>query len=145
MTANGHRWFALATGALAVSPFKHTSVTLSVIALPFAWRGALAPDRIELLGGVQWIKHRTLTHWLAGWLAVTLLMAWGATKQPVGIPVLGYCAGALSHALADLPNPAGVPVFHPTRKVSLRWWHSGQHEFALIAVMAVAALFAWSL
>ena len=143
MTAAGHRWFAMATAALAVAPFRKAHLVLSGIAVLCAWSGALAPDRLEVIGGTHWIAHRTLTHWLAGWIFIIGALAMASHRDALLLPALGYAAGALSHALADLPNPAGVPVLHPTRKVSLRWWHSGQFEFEMIAGMAALASLAW--
>ena len=143
MTAAGHRWFAIATAGLVVSPFRKTHLVLSGIAVLLAWPGALAPDRLEVIGGVHWIAHRTLTHWLMGWVLAVGFLFLATRRDALMLPALGYCAGAFSHALADIPNPAGVPVLHPLRKVSLRLWHSGQFEFEMIAVMAMVATLAW--
>ena len=58
--------------------------------------------------------------------------------------VIGYAAGGLTHLLFDLPNPMGVPIFTPVHRLSLRWWHSGDHDAALsLACALIAAGLVW--
>lgn len=119
-----------------------------------AFFGATAPDWMEVavwfLGKrASVIEHRTYTHWLPAWLAL-LVASWAAYStgviQPGYVPLagFGFAIGGLTHLICDIPNPTGIPVFHPTRRVSLNLWRSGRMDWvmapALTGVMVWASI-----
>lgn len=152
MTKNGHYVTGLVTGAVCVGAICRYGdpgwpwVTGAALG---GWIGGAAPDRLEWIPGCssRWITHRTLTHWLLLWLVgfgffyrvlfqgpVMLVPAWQAPFW------FGFFSGGLTHLLFDWPNPAGVPVWWPTRRHSLKLWKSGSLEWLLVPAWVVAAI-----
>jgi hypothetical protein len=115
--------------------------------------GARAPDYLEFQksGGGTLIPHRTITHYAPLW-AVTLLYALGGLGigPMTGIDILpnvviseilcGFAIGGISHLLTDLPNPMGIPLWHPRKRWSLNWWRSGEREWLvhIVGIVSVA-------
>lgn len=110
---------------------------------------AMLPDSLEyVFRNVRWVKHRTLTHWLGGWLA--LLVGWLWFCEVNGIVgfveswVAGLLVGACVHLICDMTTPMGVPLFLPLSKgrVSFGLVRTGFSE--LIAVLfSVVASYLW--
>ncbi len=148
MTRTGHHLTGLGCGVIFAAGFHHVWPNSPWwLAVPAAWFGGVAPDRLEYIGRARWVKHRTLTHWGLLWVG----MAAGAGMMAVRadfpswlvITLAGFAVGGLSHLLGDWPNPMGVPWFLPTRRHSLNWWQSGQHEIEIVAVVAGLAWLSW--
>lgn len=90
--------------------------------------GSIAPDWMEMptfslskRSFKRIIPHRTLTHWVLGWVG---LVYYGYTgfEESVGfwsngdssyLLILAFSLGALLHTLQDLMTPHGVPIFIP--------------------------------
>lgn len=109
--------------------------------------GTTAPDWLE----VSWwnflgnrkslIMHRTLTHWWILWV-VLFMLALFIKDTLEGMFTIGFCIGALTHLLFDLPNPHGIPMFMPYGKtISLNLWKSGKFEVILIPAWAILGFF----
>lgn len=133
MRGPGHHLTGLAAGAL-ITPTVGPEALAMVGA---AWVGGTAPDWMELrIFGRRLIPHRRITHWLGGWLALAIFMLHAGISNPIA---LGFVAGALTHCLVDLPNPTGVPLFHPWERTSLNWWRSGNYDLLISALFFFAA------
>lgn len=125
---------ALATSAFQPDYFSMALVSAGAIA------GASAPDWLEISRGeykggrwhrVSVIPHRTITHWVPLWVIGLFLAVF--SRNPL---LLGFMLSGLAHLLTDFPNPMGVPVVHPWKRVSLRWWRSGEND-GLLGVAAI--------
>lgn len=140
MTGHGHHWVGILVGA-GVLPWvsEHASPLLVLLA---AWIGGTAPDWLEIpLAGTRLIPHRRVTHWALAWALGTLIcLPYQAGPSVIPGIALGFCFGGLSHVIVDLPNPMGIPLFHPWRRSSLRWWKSGQNEFWIISAFLAAGV-----
>jgi len=125
---------------------NHLGIPLSVaaFAVPAGWYGGVFPDAIEKIGKLYWIEHRTVTHWIPLWLVALFLVAqvewaslpYGEYSQMIAY---GFVAGAMTHLLFDLPNPTGIPLLTPWRRVSLNLWKSGRMDILLTAVWGYLA------
>ncbi|WP_425953155.1 metal-dependent hydrolase [Ralstonia pseudosolanacearum] len=90
--------------------------------------GTSAPDWLEISGWTWWgtrlslIPHRTVTHWMLGWVLLTAWVAIQAyTIGSLGWCVaFGFCLSALSHVVMDYWTPMSVPVFHPYKRARRR-------------------------
>ncbi|OCX68474.1 hypothetical protein A6M27_17080 [Acidithiobacillus thiooxidans] len=137
MTKTGHQLTGLGAALAAVGLIGglYPGQNLIMIAL-LAFFGSSAPDWLEIPQGWQGrkrlsvIPHRTWTHWWPVWLGSTLfgLGILTATPHPF---VLAFTLGAWLHLLMDIPNPMGLPLWHPERRVSLRLWKSSEHVMPL--------------
>lgn len=88
------------------------AATTAVIApqlVPLAALGATAPDWLEwLLAGLgRPVKHRTSTHWVAGWLV--LLVGALAVWDVGGGWLAAFAWGGVTHVFADSLTVSGVP------------------------------------
>ena len=105
--------------------------------------GSKAPDWMEInIGKKRLITHRTITHWLPLWmLALCLSFVYidliNARAAGLGELLVGFSIGGLLHLLLDIPNPMGIPVLTPTKRLSLNLWKSGRNEFFIHSVLAV--------
>lgn len=140
-TGTAHQITGTATGVLAAASGFHAGVSPYVCALIVAGAAvaAKAPDYLE--GGM--IRHRTVTHWWVWW---ALLIVLGLHAFSHGAPLIGgflggFGIGGLTHLLFDLPNPAGIPLLTPYRRVSLKWWRSGRHEWLIVPAWLGATLY----
>lgn len=136
MTGNGHRLTGIGAAGLAAffAPyFGHNPLIACALAIP----GATAPDWLEIPigkggGHTRLIKHRTITHVVLFWLVA---LGISASNQTLWANALfGFCFGGLMHLLVDIPNPMGVPLWHPYRRYSLKLWRSGQREMLIILI-----------
>lgn len=69
-----------------------------------------------LLMGLSGIRHRTYTHSI--WFLLLCWAIWFAVSKTYPIPytlMLAGTAGFLSHLIADMTTPEGVPLFYPVR------------------------------
>lgn len=83
------------------------------VMVPVAVAGATAPDWLEWippLFGRRAPKHRTVTHYVAYWVAGLALGLWVWDWHHV---IAAFAAGGLSHVMADSLTAQGVP---------LGWW-----------------------
>ncbi len=131
MTLDGHlktglamtlAWTATAT---SIYPGLDNSI-IHLVAIAI-FLGNIAPDFIEF----KVIPHRTYTHfpWLYIALAVvgysgsheigTLYLQAGFLEASVGLAMIGFAMGSLSHLLCDWPYYGGIPLFKPRKKVKL--------------------------
>ncbi|ABO59627.1 membrane-bound metal-dependent hydrolase (plasmid) [Burkholderia vietnamiensis G4] len=85
--------------------------------------GSSAPDTLEIKSWIwgkriSLIPHRTITHWLLGWICVCLWVAVRAVE--VGTfgwcVAFGFCLSGLCHVIMDATTPMGVPMLHPYRR-----------------------------
>ena len=148
MTRTGHHLTGLAAGVFVAGLLDRLWPGMSWwAAIPAAWFGGVAPDRLEYLSHWRWIKHRTLTHWGVFWLALAGWSVWrlhhAAPPGWLDAGLLGFSAGGLSHLLTDWPNPMGVPWLIPNRRHSLNWWTSGRHETEIVAGATGLAWLGW--
>ena len=150
MTGNGHQLFggyaAIAAYPLAVT-YGLTGYLLAIGIL----LGAKAPDYLEcrFRSGRRIIPHRTVTHYVPLWVVLLAFSLGGTglgpaqgvfTLGPVPSEILaGYAIGGLVHLLLDIPNPMGIPILLPHKRISLNLWRSGQAEW-LLHLAAVPAL-----
>lgn len=142
MKARAHHLTGLAAG-IAAYTFTAGTMDGALLAVPAGWVGGTLPDRLEHIGRLRLLGHRTWTHWVAPWLALlvyalTLAPAWAAAM------LTGLAAGGLAHWLGDLPNPRGVPLFTPFHRVSLNAWPSGAHDRLLSVLALLAAGLLWA-
>ena len=109
----------------------------SYLAGAAALSGANAPDWLEIASRNKEgerrsvIPHRTITHWLPLWI---LGLWWGTANagDTVGSFVIGFTIGGLMHLAMDWPNPLGITVWVPWKRVSGHLWRSGQREILLV-------------
>ena len=140
MTKTGHKWTGLGTGigVAGLSPdFELVGVVLAIIG---GVSGGTAPDWLEisswrrsypntLLGWLSLeftdtrtslIPHRRITHWVLAWAVLMSVSVFLIENSLLQAYLIGFSAGGLTHLLVDVPNPMGVPVWHPWRRTSLR-------------------------
>ena len=127
-------------GALAV-PFDPMAVPAAVL-------GSTAPDWLEwvLAALGHKVKHRTVTHYVSGWVLLALFGAfvWDFWHHTI----LWFAVGGLSHVLADAFTIQGVPLGPwSDRRIHLlggRIKSGSGAEFVIVAlVIAVSALATW--
>ena len=93
------------------------SVTGNLIPALSAMAGSIMPDVLEL-GGL--IQHRTITHCIWVWLAISTFL-WvclggtGFSSIPLYV-TLFFVAGGLLHVVEDSLSYGGVPIFGPYGK-----------------------------
>lgn len=132
MTGRGHYLTGIGAGLIAAALcLQGVPGAAFALALP----GATAPDWLELpyAQGKRLIVHRTITHWLPLWL-IALAWAWFHRDTWAGSMTMGFVVGGLMHLLMDWPNPKGIPVLTPWRRISLKLWKSGQNEGLLVGI-----------
>ncbi len=137
MTKTGHQMTGVGAALAAVGLIgsAYPGQNLFLIAV-LAFFGSSAPDWLEIPQGWQGrkrlsvIPHRTWTHWWPVWTGATLfgLGVFTAVPHPF---VLAFTLGVWLHLLMDIPNPMGLPLWSPWRRVSLHWWKSSEHVAAL--------------
>lgn len=146
MTEDGHRLTGIGAALLGAA-LAHAAGGYAVPAILLALPGATAPDWLEwprrTAGGSRTsvIPHRTLTHWVPLWL-IAAGFGWAMAENPVASGLLGFAVGGLTHLAVDLPNPMGIPLWTPWRRVSLRLWVSGSHEIEQVLASWVIGFFA---
>lgn len=157
MTGNGHK----ITGVIAATITTPMALDLGLTGWlmgVFTILGSTAPDYLEIRkpSGGTMIRHRTITHWLPLWV---LLFAYGcvsigAINSPIPIPlpntlfaeaIVGFAIGGLLHLLFDIPNPMGIPILTPYRRVSLNLWRSGKAEWLIFLMMGGLSAFYWDI
>lgn len=156
MLGAGHHWTGALMGVAVCGLAARFGGHLPGYALPAVflagWYGGVAPDRLEFRRGRNTlIPHRTITHLMLFWgltcafVGASLIggAAWVRDYPAVSWILLGFLMGGLTHILVDWPNPLGVPLWHPGRRHSLRWWRSGQYEVTIILVFVLMAWAAW--
>jgi hypothetical protein len=131
MTLDGHlktglamslAWTATANG---IYPGIESSM-IHLVAI-FIFLGNIAPDFIEF----KVIPHRTYTHFFWFYLILatvgyigthelgTLNMQAGFLEVSVGLAMIGFSMGSISHILCDWPYYGGIPLLNPKKKVKL--------------------------
>lgn len=118
--------------------------------------GSTAPDWLEIVkkNGGRVIKHRTITHWVLLWFLFFSVCYFQLTNNFLinNLPYdnvtklgfsfgLGFSIGGLLHLLYDLPNPMGIPLITPYRRISLNLWKSGKNEFFIITITLIFSLY----
>lgn len=53
--------------------------------------------------------------------------------------LLGFALSGLGHLVLDSPNPMGIPLLLPHKRISLNLWRSGEMEW-LIHLASLAAI-----
>ncbi|MFV9473171.1 metal-dependent hydrolase [Advenella sp. RU8] len=154
MTGKGHRLTGLGAAfiAAAIAKTAGLDVLLQTASALFAAVSTSLPDWIEIpyyrkgarKGSL--IKHRTYTHWPWFWVG---LIYWAfSIKGFEGATMIGAATGALTHILADAPNPMGIPWIHPRQRISFGkkgWWRSGRYETVLVSLFTVFGVSIWTL
>lgn len=143
MTKTGHLLTGIG-GAFFAFSIATAIGGYGAVASAFVFTGVTAPDWLEIRllttddgNRVSIIPHRRITHWLLGWIVLVGLSLY-ALPSFEGSCALGFSIGGLLHTLTDLPNPMGVPVLHPWRRSSLRWWSSGKREWIIVTAITLA-------
>jgi len=144
MTGNNHRFFAAgicASLGLLIEPLVGfmPAAMLVIASIP----GATAPDWLEIrIGNRTLIPHRTITHLLLAWLAMIAVSVPLIITNPLpGALLMGFAIGGFSHWIGDAGTPMGVPIWHPSHRVTFNWWKTGSSEvFPVLAVWLVVAL-----
>lgn len=133
MTKTGHQLTGVGAGLAAIGWIGWAFPGSNLLWLAvLAFFGSSAPDWLELPLGWQGrqrlsvIPHRTWTHWWPVWGLVTCYGAGLFTSHPCP-SILAFVTGGWLHLILDLPNPMGLPLWTPWRRVSLRWWTSSEH------------------
>lgn len=153
MTGKGHRLTGVGAGLFAAA-FVHVlgyDYTAEILAALAAASSTTLPDWAEITRykkGVRagtFIPHRTITHWPVLWLGLMYAAFHYLDPYPAAI-VLGICVGALAHIVADAPNPMGVPILWPHKRVSFfgGLWRSGEFEKSMTFVFTVVGLGFWA-
>lgn len=149
MTGKGH----LATGFIAGTAFIYTGpdiLELGIFTIATAI-GSRLPDKMENFMGFRILTHRGISHWAMAWLILAAAAFVDFYQLQLAPPLLslaiaGVSFGSLVHLMGDLPNPMGVPLIHPTKRISLNWWKSGEMEGLIIAAFVGGHLaIGWSL
>ena len=131
MTLDGHLKtglaMTLAWTATATSIYPELDNSIIHLVAIAIFLGNIAPDFIEF----KVIPHRTYTHfaWFYIILAAvgysgtheigTLYLQPGFLEASVGLAMIGFAMGSLSHILCDWPYYGGIPLFKPRKKVKL--------------------------
>jgi membrane-bound metal-dependent hydrolase YbcI (DUF457 family) len=153
MTGHGHRITGCILATITAPMALDMGMTGYLMAI-FTIIGASAPDFLEIraANGNTVIKHRTITHYVPLWIA---LLAYGCLPfipltPPLPTPnaivseiIIGFSLGGLLHLLWDLPNPMGIPVFTPYRRLSLNLWRSGKAEWLIFILMGGMSVWYW--
>lgn len=147
MTRDGHRVTGVAIGLVAASlMFKeHQNLIYSIVCFFIGVIGGSAPDWLEVYwwhNGIRrsLIKHRTITHWLPLWVIFTIYCWMNIKQHELCIAGFGFGMGGLMHLAMDIPNPMGVPIIHPWKRFSFKWWKSGENEVILALVTNAIAV-----
>lgn len=137
MTKTGHQLTGLgaALASIGVLGVLFPGINLLILGI-CAFFGSTSPDWLEIPLGWQGrkrlsvIAHRTWTHWWPIWIGLSLFGSGllGNTPYPY---LLAFCLGAWTHLLMDIPNPMGIPLWSPWKRVSLKLWKSTEHVSAL--------------
>jgi len=100
---------------------------IAAVLLLGARLGCMAPDWLEVPRRVgearlSLIPHRTVTHWVPGWMLLVVAgLAISATSAFwTGLAMVAFAAGALSHVLLDAFTPVGVPWLSPFTPLPLK-------------------------
>lgn len=152
MTGKGHRLTGLGTGFFAAA-LVHTlgfNYTAEIVAGITAALSTTVPDWTEIptyKRGIRTgtvIPHRTITHWPPLWLGL-IYIAFNYLEPLPAATLIGVCVGALSHILADAPNPLGIPWILPNKRISILGglWRSGEFEKAMVVVFTIAGAITW--
>jgi inner membrane protein len=155
MTGKGH----LATGiAFSFSTFLFTKDLGAIgwISAIFCIIGVNSPDYLEIQHKYgTLIPHRTITHWIPIWLCLFFYSIFCIDPNYFSFlndfnlyklgnleasALLGFSIGGLLHLLFDLPNPMGVPLLLPWKRVSLNLWLSGKFEKLITAFVALITI-----
>jgi len=131
MTLDGHLKtglaMALAWTATANSIYPGIESSMIHMVAIFIFLGNIAPDFIEF----KIIPHRTYTHFFWFYLILaavgysgthemgTLNMQDGFLETSVGLAMIGFSMGSISHILCDWPYYGGIPLITPRKKVKL--------------------------
>lgn len=131
MTLDGHLKtglaMALAWTATANSIYPGIEISLIHLVAIFIFLGNIAPDFIEF----KVIPHRTYTHFV--WFYIILAAVGyvgthemgaldiqaGFLEPSVGLAMIGFAMGSISHILCDWPYYGGIPLLNPKKKVKL--------------------------
>ena len=149
MTRSGHRATAYGAAAIAYALAHHlgqgavTAILAALLAIP----GATAPDWLEIPwfgieGRRSLIPHRTLTHWIVPWC---LALTWAlTTSEPTRASTvfMGFVVGGLTHLVMDVPNPTGIPILLPWRRMSLNLWTGDEMVLPMVLLSWAAGVFA---
>lgn len=147
MTGKGHKIVGVSL-ALSVSPLILT--VFEPLALSFyvaaAFLGATAPDWLEIrVGGSTLIPHRTITHITLVWailLAFSLLvLSFSLFDTVLSLVVSGFALGGLSHCIADMGTPMGVPLMNPNKRFSFKLYTDKTEVFPITLVCGLSAIF----
>lgn len=148
----GHHITGAVTGfATGLHLYSQNDAGVAVLGISFlgGWYGGVFPDNVERIGGVYWIKHRTVTHWVPLWIAGLMWLLTTGSPLPYAFGaeiyagLLAFVLGGLTHLLFDWPNPTGIPFIHPWRRHSLNWWRSGEADLLCVLLWA-GALFGYA-
>ena len=89
------------------------------------------------------IKHRGLTHSIVGVILIILLAHQIHTSGWIGQAILwGVVIGYISHLIADMMNPQGIPLFFPNQNkfnlLNINTSSFGEHIFSIIVLMLLS-------
>jgi len=147
MKGYGHHITGAITGitiALVAARYFEAPSIAAAAAVVGGWVGGTLPDKLEGPAKCRLLPHRTITHWLPLWVVI-LVACWfppiNTLPEILRMLMYGLVGGAITHILTDWPNPQGIPIKTPFQRHSLNLWRSGENEFFIIAVQAVAAWF----
>lgn len=152
MNRTGHAWGALCFAPVPLALMADATPLHSILAFLGCLSGSSAPDWLEF----DRIPHRTYTHTLSLWLAVTAYgyhLALGDTFVPIealkatstilGAILCGFGCGCISHWLGDVLNRQPVPIFTPFDRYCLNLFASGSHQRITCAfIFSVACILA---
>ena len=102
---------AFVTAAGALAPDLDHPRSLASRAVP-----VVSPILSGLARAVSFGAHRTTTHWLPLWAALSLLMAQSTTRVPGGaghVLIVAFCLGYVGHLLEDAMTVDGIPLLLP--------------------------------
>ena len=150
MNRTGHAWGALCFAPVPLALMADTTPLHSILAFLGCLSGSSAPDWLEF----DRIPHRTYTHILSIWLAVTAYgyhLAVGGTFIPIealkatstilGAILCGFGCGCVSHWLGDVLNRQPVPIFTPFDRYCLNLFASGSHQrITCVFIFSVACI-----
>jgi len=110
---------------------------------------SLASKKMPLLSAIvchiPFNKHRLLTHWLAVWIPLSVVVVALTAQWPlIQDVVAAFCLGYLVHILGDSLTVDGVPLVRPWKRWHLVPWvhfHSGSVvETPVVGVIVLACL-----